>query len=205
MFQNTKLRIIVAAVAVSLLAISIILVLNKKNTDEYTYYTTKKEQQKSIQKNDEKISEVKANEISNDKKETNNVSTQSAAEKPKETKKVLKSVKNPDVSSYTQELARVVDAALIGTWKGHFDEWESDSTDYWIYTFNSDGTYSFTHGNSKESGTYKTTHDPNNNYYHSSLILTCGKETKRILFYLSGEKLNNLVTDDKTDPTYVKQ
>lgn len=124
---------------------------------------------------------------------------------PNVTDTVISSVKNPDVSDYTAEQAAAVDAALIGTWKGTFDDMPNANSVYWTYTFATDGKYSFFNGETTETGTYTTTHDPNNNYYHSALILTTGSTARTVKFYFSGSDPIRMTTDDQTDPTFAKQ
>lgn len=118
---------------------------------------------------------------------------------------VISSVKNPDVSSYTDEQAAAVAAALLGTWKGTFDETPTADSVYWTYTFNADGTYSFSNSTANETGTYTVSNDPNDNYYHSALNLNTGKATKTVKFYFTGKSPIRMITDGKNDPTFVKQ
>jgi len=137
--------------------------------------------------------------------EDNSSAAPGTVEDPTVTDTVISSVENPDVSDYVGEQAAAVDASLIGTWKGTFDDMPNANSSYWIYTFSASGTYSFSNAELKETGTYKTTHEPNNNYYHSTLHLTTADTTKDIQFYFSGSNPIHMTTDDQTDPTYIKQ
>lgn len=115
-------------------------------------------------------------------------------------------IENPDVGEYEAELAATVDAALIGTWRGTYDEFETSDTVYWVYVFNKNGTFSFTNGETSMSGTYTTSHDPNNNNYHSTLHLKLEDgTTKDIPFYFSGTNPISMSLGTKKDPIYKKQ
>ena len=93
---------------------------------------------------------------------------------------------------------------IVGTWKGSFDEWPTADSIYWSYTFSADGTYSFTNGTTTEAGTYTITSDPNNNYYHSSMQLTFDGGERTMQFYFTTTNPVKMITDDQTDPTYLK-
>jgi hypothetical protein len=93
---------------------------------------------------------------------------------------------------------------IVGTWKGTFDEWPTADSIYWSYTFSADGTYSFTNGTTTEAGTYAITSDPNNNYYHSSMQLTFDGGERTMQFYFTTTNPVKMITDDQTDPTYLK-
>ena len=93
---------------------------------------------------------------------------------------------------------------IVGTWKGTFDEWPTADSIYWSYTFSADGTYSFTNGTTTEAGTYTITSDPNNNYYHSSMQLTFDGGERTMQFYFTTTNPVKMITDDQTDPTYLK-
>lgn len=120
------------------------------------------------------------------------------------TDRVISSEKNPDVSEYAGELGAYVKDMIVGTWKGTFDEWPTADSIYWSYTFSADGTYSFTNGTTNETGTYVITNDPNNNYYHSSMQLTFDGGERTMQFYFTTTNPVKMITDDQTDPTYLK-
>lgn len=83
-------------------------------------------------------------------------------------------------------------------------EWPTADSIYWSYTFSADGTYSFTNGTTTEAGTYTITSDPNNNYYHSSMQLTFDGGERTMQFYFTTTNPVKMITDDQTDPTYLK-
>jgi hypothetical protein len=120
------------------------------------------------------------------------------------TDRVISSERNPDVSEYARELDAYVKDMIVGTWKGTFDEWPTADSIYWSYTFSADGTYSFTNGTTTEAGTYTITSDPNNNYYHSSMQLTFDGGERTMQFYFTTTNPVKMITDDQTDPTYLK-
>jgi hypothetical protein len=120
------------------------------------------------------------------------------------TDRVISSERNPDVSEYARELDAYVKDMIVGTWKGTFDEWPTADSIYWSYTFSADGTYSFTNGTTTEAGTYAITSDPNNNYYHSSMQLTFDGGERTMQFYFTTTNPVKMITDDQTDPTYLK-
>ena len=130
--------------------------------------------------------------------------TQETKPQTQESIRVIKSEKNPDKGSYTEELNAAVQDLLIGTWKGTFDEWPSESSIYWIYTFSKDGQYTFTNGDKTESGSYVLSSDPNDNYYSSVLELSADGEERTVRFYLTTGSQAKMITDDQTDPTFVK-
>lgn len=120
------------------------------------------------------------------------------------TDRVISSERNPDVSEYARELDAYVKDMIVGTWKGTFDEWPTADSIYWSYTFSADSTYSFTNGTTTEAGTYTITSDPNNNYYHSSMQLTFDGGERTMQFYFTTTNPVKMITDDQTDPTYLK-
>ncbi len=130
--------------------------------------------------------------------------TATAAEIIGDHKQVINSEKNPDKSEYTAELSSYVNEMLLGTWKGTFDEWPSADSTYWSYTFSGDGKYTFTDGSKEETGTYTVTSDPNNNYYHSAMTLTNEGGTRTVQFYFTTTDPVKMITDDQTDPTFLK-
>lgn len=123
------------------------------------------------------------------------------------TDRVISSEKNPDVSAYGEELNTYVKEMLIGSWRGTFDAWPTTDSIYWRYTFTPNGTYTFSDGKNTEAGTYTLTSDPNNNYYHSTLQLSYddGKRARAIQFYFTTTDPVKMITDDQTDPTFLKQ
>lgn len=120
------------------------------------------------------------------------------------TDRVISSEKNPDKGEYTAELSSYVNEMLLGTWKGTFDEWPNDDSTYWSYTFTGDGKYTFSNGSTEESGTYSVTSDPNNNYYHSSMALTYDGGSRTVQFYFTTTDPVKMITDDQSDPTFLK-
>lgn len=120
------------------------------------------------------------------------------------TERIISSEKNPDKGEYTTELSSYVNEILLGTWKGTFDEWPNSDSTYWSYTFTEDGKYTFSNGSTEESGTYSVTSDPNNNYYHSSMTLNYNGVTRTLQFYFTTTNPVKMITDDQTDPTYLK-
>lgn len=134
----------------------------------------------------------------------NNSAADGTPVSPQITDRVISSEKNPDVSEYAGELDAYVKDMIVGTWKGTFDEWPTADSLYWSYTFSADGTYSFTNGTTNEAGTYVITSDPNNNYYHSSMQLTFDGGERTMQFYFTTTNPVKMITDDQTDPTYLK-
>ncbi len=120
------------------------------------------------------------------------------------TDRVISSEKNPDKGEYTAELSSYVNEMLLGTWKGTFDEWPNADSTYWSYTFTGDGKYTFSNGSTEESGTYSVTSDPNNNYYHSSMELTYDGGSRTVQFYFTTTDPVKMITDDQSDPTFLK-
>lgn len=129
----------------------------------------------------------------------------STAESTTITERVISSEKNPDMSQYTEELNIYVKENIIGTWKGTFEEHPTAASSYWSYTFKADGTYTFSDGSTNESGQYSITSDPNDNYYHSSLKLTFEGGERTVKFYFTTTNPMKMITDDQTDPTFVKE
>lgn len=123
---------------------------------------------------------------------------------PQITDRVISSEKNPDMSQYAEELNTYVKENIVGIWKGTFEEHPA-STSYWSYEFKADGTYSFSNGNATESGQYSITSDPNENYYHSSLKLTFEGGERTVKFYFTTTNPMKMITEDQTDPTFLKQ
>ena len=134
----------------------------------------------------------------------NNSAADGTPVSPQITDRVISSEKNPDVSEYAGELDAYVKDMIVGTWKGTFDEWPTADSLYWSYTFSADGTYSFTNGTTNEAGTYVITSDPNNNYYHSAMQLTFDGGERTMQFYFTTTNPVKMITDDQTDPTYLK-
>lgn len=110
---------------------------------------------------------------------------------------------NPDDNEFLQETFAEIDKALIGTWKGCFDDNPTDQTVYWVYTFNEDGTYSFSHGEYEETGTFTISHT-NESRYNTIITMKHGDETTVQNIYLSGTSPIRMITEDDTDPTYRK-
>jgi len=113
--------------------------------------------------------------------------------------------RNLDLSEYADELAEYVDAVLIGSWLGRVNLDIPDS-EFFSYDFAIDGTYIFVNDEGAiETGTYKTTHDPNNLDYHSALVLTNTNGERIVKFYISGSDPLKMSTDETGVPTYIKQ
>lgn len=125
-------------------------------------------------------------------------------EQPKVTERVISSEKNPDMSQYTEELNTYVKENIVGTWKGSFEE-HPTAASYWSYVFSADGTYTFTDGSTTENGQYSIASDPNDNYYHSSLKLSFEDGERTVKFYFTTTAPMKMITDDQTDPTFVKE
>lgn len=122
-----------------------------------------------------------------------------------DTTNVIHSEKNPDKSDYTAELNSTIQDLLVGTWKGTFEEWPTEDSQYWTYTFAADGSYSFSDGEHTENGTYTLSSDPNDNYYNSKLTLTTADgQSRTVKFYLTTGDTVKMITDDQTDPTFIK-
>ncbi len=138
--------------------------------------------------------------INVDSSTTNNTNLD---EQTKENDLVISSEENPDLSQYAEELNAYVNKNIIGTWKGSFNE-NPTTEDYWIYTFNKDGTYQFTDGIKKEEGTYTIVSDPNNNYYHSKITLVYEEGSRIFHFYFTTTDPLKMITDDQNDPTFLK-
>ncbi len=119
--------------------------------------------------------------------------------------RVISSEKNPDMSQYTEELNTYVKENIVGTWKGTFEEHPTAASSYWSYTFKADGTYTFSDGSTNESGQYSIASDPNDNYYHSSLKLTFEGGERTVKFYFTTTSPMKMITEDQTDPTFVKE
>lgn len=127
-------------------------------------------------------------------------------ENPVVSDRVLSSIKNPDIGAYAAEQAAAIDTALVGTWNGSFDDLENTKNN-WYYTFTATGTYEFYNGERIETGTFQTTHDPNNNDYPSALILhpsSSALSERTVKFFLAGQSPIKMVTDDQHDPTFLK-
>ena len=118
---------------------------------------------------------------------------------------IIQSEKNPDKSNFTDELNSAVQEILIGTWKGTFEEWPTEDSSYWTYTFTQDGQYTFSDGTHTESGSYKLTSDPNDNYYNSQLDLSADGQSRTLKIYLTTGDPLKMITDDQTDPTFIKE
>lgn len=123
---------------------------------------------------------------------------------PQITDRVISSEKNPDMSQYAEELNTYVKENIIGTWKGTFEE-HPTAASYWSYEFKTDGTYAFSNGNTTENGQYSITNDPNENYYHSSLKLTFEGGERTVKFYFTTTTPMKMITEDQTDPTFIKE
>jgi hypothetical protein len=121
---------------------------------------------------------------------------------------IISAQKNPDVSAFTNELTELVDAELIGTWKGSLDDTITDDTVYWRFELKENGQYVFYNGDTgiEQHGNYTTAHDPNNNYYHSTLILDHGTEKEKMLrFYFSGGNPWHMKTEESAFPVFIKE
>lgn len=111
---------------------------------------------------------------------------------------------NPDESEHQSEIEAAVMREIIGTWKGTFDEITTSNTVYWLYTFTSDGKYTFSNGDINESGAYTVTHNAGNKYHSTLHLVPTAGEERTVNFYLSGSRPVALTVEGDTDPTYKK-
>ena len=111
---------------------------------------------------------------------------------------------NPDDREHRAVIAELVEQEIYGTWKGTYEEMPKENTAYWVFTFSSNGTYSFTNGDGLESGSFTLTH--NNDKYHSTLhLVPSAGEAKERRFYLSGSTTISMTIEGDTHPTYFRQ
>lgn len=118
------------------------------------------------------------------------------------TRDVISVDMNPDFSAYTPELYAFVKENIIGTWSGTFDDIITPDTVYWVYTFNTDGTYSFSNGTRSESGTYTLTCDANDIDYRSTMQLSFEDGERTLRFNLSQSTPMKFKTDENPPQTY---
>ena len=107
-------------------------------------------------------------------------------------------------SSYTAQLTAYVEQELIGTWKGTLDEPSSADSVYSSYTFQEDGSYTYSDGAATESGTYTVLCDAADMDYNGALTLTSATGSRTVKFYLTSTTPAKMVTD-QADPTFIKQ
>jgi hypothetical protein len=116
---------------------------------------------------------------------------------------------------FIMSLNERIDKNIIGTWEGSTGDFTNPDRTVYKYVFNDDGTYEFSiviASGAKidgypysEKGTYKIVHSGvTQNLYYSTLIMKHGSSTTEQNFYLSGTDLISLVTEDDTDPTFLK-
>lgn len=93
-------------------------------------------------------------------------------------------------SSYFSErnLAATAQAetAIVGDWKGTYMEWPTEE-DYWYFSFDEKGGYSFRQGDRQEEGTYTIAVNEADENYTSLLSLTCADGTHNYAFWMSAD------------------
>ena len=222
--MSKKFIIGVAILAAILLCTAIILLVTNKddgttatvvNTESQTINNedtslTDQEESLKVEQEQEKeeapVTEGSTSTTNNEQEQNTTDKKPTVQEKVVVKETVIKSEENPDVSEYTEELTAYVNKTLIGNWKGTTDDFENENTIYWTYSFTTDGKYTFSDGNTTETGTYKVTSDPNNNDYHSSLTLTYGEDqTKTVQFNFMTTNPVKMNTDIESSPTFIKQ
>ena len=110
----------------------------------------------------------------------------------------------PDDSEHRAKIAALVEQEIYGTWMGTFEEMVNANTVYWTFTFDVNGTYSFTNGDSNEIGSFTLTH--NNDKYHSTLhLVPDAGEAKERRIFLSGDTIIAMTIEGDIHPTYFKQ
>ena len=112
---------------------------------------------------------------------------------------------NPDLSSHAEEMSNYVNEMLVGAWKGSFDEWETENTKYWMFSFTKDGKYTYFDGETEETGVYSVTTDPTQIEYHSEIKLDAAESSRTLKFYLTSTFPAKMVTNDTGIPALEKQ
>lgn len=112
---------------------------------------------------------------------------------------------NPDDSGMMEAAYAAIEEAIYGTWKGTYDDMIKASTVYWVFTFNKDGTYSFTDGSRTETGTFVLGRNNGNVAYMSNVQLTPKDgEAYTLDFTVTGNPINALHINADY-PTFFKE
>lgn len=108
-----------------------------------------------------------------------------------------------DYNEYNEEFKSIIGEILIGTWKGTYDYWENADSSYYVFTFLTDGTYTYSYEDYSETGTYIFTCDLNNKF-SSTMYLTNADGERSFNFNVSQSEPYKMNTDEDY-PTLTKE
>lgn len=97
--------------------------------------------------------------------------------------------------------------AIVGDWKGTYVEWPTED-DYWYFSFDKKGNYSFRQGDRQESGTYTIEVNGDDESYTSILRLSYAEGTHNYAFWMMADgselTMKNMDSSDAT-PVFNRQ